>query len=162
MQFVIEQRFPCPPDRFFDLLEGEELEDRVKASSSSVREALGAHWDGPIFVRRTRIRPRRELPGLVAKLLGPEGLSYVQVVHTARQDQENRWHLEVDRVGERVRIAGLETARADGSGMRLRLDTTVEVDVPLVAGRVEAAVRREIERVFERRRIIVEAMVAGI
>jgi hypothetical protein len=159
MQFTIVQQLPCTVTAFFDLLEQDVLEEKVRASSSSRRDPDGKSWHEGVLTRHTRIRPSRELPRLIAKLLGPEGLSYRQTVHTCRDAGENRWGLHVDRVGERVLIRGVERPEPFGDGLRLVIESTVEVQLPVLGGRVEAGVRKEIERVFERRRqLIIELL----
>lgn len=151
MQFSIVQPHPCSVTGFFDLLEGELLEARVTASSSSTRTELDARWEGEIFVRVTRIRPSRELPRVIARLLGPSGLSYVQTVRTDRATATNRWSLTVDGVTDRVRIEGIERVRPDEPGCIVTVDTTVQVRFPVIGGKVEQAVEREIRRVYARR-----------
>ena len=158
MDIEIRHRFPCPPATFFDLLEGDELEALVRSSSSSRRVPVEARWEEDVFVRRTRIRPSRELPSVIGRMLGPDGLSYEQVVHTDRARGENRWWLEVARVGDRVRIGGTERIVPVEGGCELVSPTRIEVRAPLIAGRVEQAVAREIERVMGRRRDLVLQM----
>lgn len=161
MQFRVVQQLPCTPDAVFDLLEEDVLEERVRTSSSSLREPLEKVWRDRVLLRRTRIRPVRELPALVNKLLGPEGLSYIQTVHTDREAQLVRWSLDVDRVGDRVRIGGTETLAATGTGCVLTVDAEVVVRVPVVAGRVEKAVEKEIRRVYGRRETYMLDLLAG-
>jgi hypothetical protein len=151
MRFTIVQDLPFSVTAYFDLLEQDELEDRVTASSSSHREPLGSRWDGPVLERRTRIRPRRELPAVIARLLGPDGLSYTQTTHTDRPAGEHRWRIRVDRAGDRVHIAGVERPASTPTGCRVTISTDVEVRVPLLASRVERAVEAEIRRVYGRR-----------
>lgn len=151
MQFTIVQPHPCSVTDFFDLLEGETLESHIVASSSSSRTALGTHWDDSVFVRRTRIRPSRELPAVIARLLGPDGLSYVQTVWTDRSVSENRWDLTVERVGDRVQIGGVERVEAAGDHCRVSIETEIHIRVPVIGRKVEQAVKREIERVYGRR-----------
>lgn len=161
MQFELRQPFPCPPHLLFDLLEGEELEHLVQTSSSSERIPLEARWDGPVFIRRTRIRPRRQLPQVVARMLGPEGLSYEHIVHTQRNVGENRWWLEIARVGERVSIGGTERLVDGPDGSLILSQTRIEVRAPLIASRVERAVRQEIERTMGRREELILRMLRG-
>ena len=95
---------------------------------------------------------------MISKLLGPAGLSYIQTVHTERERLQNRWSLTLDRVGERVQIGGVEHIKNLGRGAELTIQTDVVVQVPVIRRQVEAGVKREIERVFERRRMLMEEL----
>jgi hypothetical protein len=108
--------------------------------SGTALDALTVDADGTVTVFATQRLARRLLPGLVAKLIPGD----LQILHSeAWKAVGNRY------VRGQVSIsapAGLGSGRAEawlapmdppGNGSRLRFTATVEVNAPLVGGKIE-------------------------
>jgi len=150
MKIEVIHDFPCSPDRFFDVIESSELEAAIARLSTSRREPLEERWDASILVRRWRITPSRELPGVIRKLLGRQGLPYAQ---TSRVDRENRtidWTIDVARSAGRAQIGGVLQVEPTETGCRRMMRSEIRIRVPLVGSRVESAIAKDVRRTYER------------
>jgi hypothetical protein len=160
VRIELNHDFACSAAELFALFLSDALEDRIRASSTSRREDLEDRLEGPVRIRKTRIRPSRDLPGPLKKALGPDGLSYVQ---TSRFDPGTRrvdWRIDVDRSGGRADITGVITlADLPAGGCRRTVRADIVVRLPLVGGTVEEHVGKDIRRTYERSARLLEDLV---
>lgn len=150
MRLEIVDDFPCEPDTLFALFTSEALATRVRESSSSRREDLAERMDGDVLVRSTRISPRRELPSMLTKLLGPAGLAYTQTDRFHAPTRTITWELDVERSQGRASITGTVRVLPAPAGCRRLVQAEVIVRLPLVGGRIEEHVGAEIRRTYAR------------
>ena len=143
MNLEVVHDFPCPPDRFFDILEGEDLEAEIAQRSTSRRELVSSTTDAGVLVRTWRITPSRELPKLIQKLLGQATIPYLQTSRVNRQQRRVDWTIEVDvaQARERADIRGVLLVEPTAAGCRRTMKSTITVRVPVVGRKVERPVR---------------------
>lgn len=160
LRIDIVDDFACAPAALFALFLSDALEERVRASSSSRREDLPPGGGPGEVVRRTRIRPSRQLPSAIGNLLGPAGLSYVQ---TSRYDAvRNRvdWTIEVDRATDRVGIRGDVSLSDHPDGCRRTVTAEISVRLPVFGRTAEEHIAKEIRRTYARSAELLRALIA--
>ncbi|MCB9675347.1 MAG: DUF2505 domain-containing protein [Alphaproteobacteria bacterium] len=150
MKVEVVHEFPCPPDRFFDILESDELERAIVEHSTSKRELIEDRHEGDVRVRRWRITPSRELPGVIQKLIGAKSLAYEQVSRVDRANRRVDWRIEVAQAAGRADIGGVLHVVETPTGCRRTMIGHVEIRVPIVGGRVEKVLAEDVRKTYER------------
>ena len=140
------------------MIEGEALEKAIAERSTSKRELLDEQWEGSVLIRRWRITPSRELPGVITKLLGKTALSYVQTSRVDRASRKIYWTIEVAAAQGRADIGGVLDIEETPTGCRRTMTSEIVIRVPLLGGRVEAAIAKDVERTYVRSHRLVSGL----
>ncbi len=160
MDIEVVHDFPCNPDRFFDILEGDALEAEIAKRSTSKRELIKSTTDAGVLVRSWRITPSRELPKLIQKLLGQPTIPYVQTSKVDRANRRVDWTIVVDvaQARERADIGGVLLVEPTAIGCRRTMKSTITVRVPVVGRKVEQAIAKDVERTYVRSHRLITGM----
>jgi hypothetical protein len=155
--------FPCTPDRFFDILEGEALEAAIAERSTSKRELVSSGLEGDVLVRTWRITPSRELPGIIQKLLGQPTIPYLQTSRVDRAKRRVDWTIEVDvaQARKRADIGGVLLVEPTPTGCRRTMKSTITIRVPVVGRKVEQAIAKDVERTYVRSHRLITGLLEG-
>ncbi|MEZ4320146.1 MAG: DUF2505 domain-containing protein [Myxococcota bacterium] len=160
MKVEVVHEFPCPPERFFDILEGDALEAAIAQHSTSRRELLEQKREGAVLVRSWRITPSRELPTVIQKLIGAKSLAYVQTSRVDRSRNRVDWRIDVEQARGRADILGVLEVVPTPTGCRRTMTGTVEIRVPLVGRKVEEAIAKDVTRTYERSHRLISSLLA--
>ena len=142
MRFRIEQRLVAPVERVEATLTDAAWYNAVRASEAVWGPELLEVDDqgGDQVGFRVRYRFRGRLHPAAARVLDPERLSMVHVSTLDRRSHTIDLRVEPDSYAEKLRFTGSIVLRPDGGSTVRDLAGDLRVKVPLVAGRVEAAV----------------------
>jgi hypothetical protein len=154
LDLVVE--FPASVEQVHSAFRDEDYwQARLAAfGGSTTLDSLIVHADGTVTVTTTQDLRRRALPGVVAKAF-PRDLKILR---------KETWRpIGAGRVSGEVTVSApgaLGSGRADAllaptqDGSRLRFTATMEVKVPLVGGKIESYICRQLaEQVHEMQRV---------
>lgn len=162
MKLFVESVLDADPATVWEVFESEAYRQRLDAEAQIQQQILEERTepDGIVF-RRVRTEPDRELPKVVAKLLGAPKLCYLQENRLDLDQNKMTWQvtLDLDSLADRVEVSGTTTCTAlpDGRCRRV-VDGDIEVRVRLVGGQIERAVVAEFERSMQRAVALAEQM----
>ena len=133
----MEQKYNAPVDKVFALLTDPKwLEARCLALgelSASVKAKKAA---GGVAVTMNR-KVKRELPGIIAKVISPEANLVFEEKWSADDDGVRTGTMTMDAVGQPIKmVAEFELAPA-GKGSIYRITHKCKCSVPLIGGTVE-------------------------
>ncbi len=152
MKLFVESVLDADPATVWEVFESEAYRRRLDAEAQIQQQILEERTepDGILF-RRIRTEPDRELPKVVAKLLGAPKLCYLQENRFDPEQSKMRWQVTLEAMPDRVDVSGTTTCTAlpDGRCRRV-VDGELEVRVRLVGGQIERAVVAEFERSMQR------------
>ena len=145
MRLYVESQLPTDVDGAWDVYESAEYKRRLREQTRIQQEVLETLTEGEVEVRRIRTEPDRELPAMVAKALGTKRLSYVQTSRLDRAAGRVEWTVDLDGIGDRVRVSGTTTCVPAEGGCKRVIDGEISVDVPLIGRQIE----RQVVAAFE-------------
>ncbi len=149
--FKIAHEFAATPEEFWRVFLHEpynvELYERIGVKE---RKMLDRSEDESTIKWAVRIVPRRDLPGVVKKVVGGD-LGYVEISTYHKGKDYIDVAVEPTLMKERTRIKGLYTVKPVGGARRLLrvFEGDIAFDFPLVGRRVEAAVLDDIKRSYD-------------
>lgn len=163
-RFVVEDRFDATTSEFVALLEDPAFYDRLQAAMPGLEriEPLTREDDGAIVRKRVRYTPRTEgkIPAFGRALIKPSMLSWIEESTFDKTERRfsyrivpnlpSGWRDRFDTHGE-YRLT-------DENGRVLRrIEGEIHVRVPLLGGRVERMLRREVETNFRAEAVAIAA-----
>jgi hypothetical protein len=144
VQFDIEQRFSAPPDAVLAAFADPTLYAAMAGHARVDRpDLLGVETDGDAVVVRVRYRFTAELPAAALAVIDPGRLSWVEETRYDHAASTSVTRLLPDHYAERIIASARSTFAAppgDPSRTVRRISGQVQVRVPLVGGKVEAAI----------------------
>lgn len=142
----MEQKYVATIDKVFALLtEPKWLQDRSAALGELSAKVNSRKCDGGVTLTMNR-RVKRELPGLVAKVLSAESDLVFEEVWSAAGDGEARsGTLVMEAMGQPVRMTAKFELVPAGKGCVYRITHSCKARVPLIAGVVEKFALGQIE-----------------
>lgn len=121
--------------------------DRCLAIGELSAECHSEEDDGTVTLHTTRVA-RQELPGFLTKLVGEEQtLTVHEIWHASDGGHRGRYTVKSARAP--IEIEGRFTLRPDGEGSLYRVEHRFHVPIPLIAGRIEKVLRRQITATVE-------------
>lgn len=143
----MEQKYSAPAAKVFELLtDAKWLEARCLALGElSAKVKVKKTAKGGATVSMTR-RVKRELPGVIAKVLPSE--SDIQFEETWTPDGEGGWDgtLAMDIVGQPVKIVAEFTLEDAGKGSVYKIEHLAKCSIPLVGGTVAKFAQQQVEQ----------------
>ena len=138
-------------DRFVDVYFSEDFNNRVAAVSGLKSRKLveeKIHPDGSRD-RRVRMEPNVTLPAAIQKWVGNETITYDEVSHYDAAKKTVTYRID-SKANDRVKVNGVITFLAEGSGVRRKIDGNIEVKVFGVGAVIEKFVEGEVQKGYER------------
>lgn len=146
MKLYVENHLPIDAASAWDVFESDEYKQRLREQTKIQQEVLETREEGGVEIRRIRTEPDQELPGMVASAIGTKKLSYVQTNRFDKAAGRMEWHVDLDGIGERVKVHGVTTCVPDGDGCKRIIDGEISVNVPLVGRQIEKQVVSAFEK----------------
>lgn len=145
MRFRLDQRFPAPPGRVVEvLLEPAFLDQLDDLPRLGRPQLLDQHRDGPRVRRRVRHTFTGDAPPAARRVVDPARLTWVEESTVDLAAHRAHWFVQADHYPRLLRASGTWHVEADGGqgagGARRVVEGEVRVSVPLVGGKVEAAI----------------------
>ena len=142
MDFAIEQRVPAPRAAVeAALLDPAFLARLAELPKLGGAELLSQERNGSVTVQRVRYRFTGELSSVVRRAIDPARLTWVEETRFDADAHRSDITIVPDHYADKLRcsmVAVFEEAGADASVRRTR--GQIKVPVPLVGGKVEAAI----------------------
>ena len=143
----MEQKYSADPEKVFALLtDAKWLEARcleLGELSATVKAKKAA---GGVTLSMKR-RVRRELSGIVAKVISPESELVFEEKWSAPDDEGVRTgSLSIEAVGQPVRVTAEFELMPSGKGSVYRIFHKTKASVPLIGGAIEKFVQGQIEQ----------------
>jgi len=150
MKLYVEDHLPASPSEVWDVFESEEYKERYREETGDTLHLLERTFEGDVEIQRIRNEPRRELPGVVARVLGTNKLTFVQVNRLNRKTSRMEWQVKLDALPDMVSVRGVTSCLEDSGGTKRVIDGEIKVRVPLVGGQIERIVVAEFEKSMRR------------
>lgn len=152
MKLFVESQVPIPADAAWELFESEAFRERLRERAQIHQQVIDEKHENGVLVSRTvRTEPDRELPSVVASLLGAAKLAYIQESHFDNAGRRIQWTVRLEVMSDKVDVRGTTQVRPEGDQASVRVvDGDITVRVPLVGKRIEKVVVAEFEKSMER------------
>lgn len=142
----MEHKYNAPVDKVFALLTDPKwLEARCLALGELSASVKAKKSGGKVTLTMKR-RVRRDLPGLVAKVLSPETDLVMEEAWSAATDEGRTGTLAMEAVGQPVKMSAEFELVPTGKGCVYRIEHKCKCSVPLVGGAVEKFALGQIEK----------------
>jgi uncharacterized protein YndB with AHSA1/START domain len=142
----MEQKYPAPVQKVFDLLTDPKWLEERSAALGELRAKVKAKQSGGGVTLSMHRRVRRDLPGLLAKVLKPESdLVFEEIWSAAGDDGARTGTLAMDAIGQPVKMSAEFELVPAGQGCVYRIKHTCKSSVPLVGGAVEKFALGQVE-----------------
>jgi hypothetical protein len=143
----MEQKYAAPIDKVYALLTDPRwLQERSAALGELSAKVKAKKGGGGVTLTMNR-RVKRDLPGLVARVLSTEAdLVFEEVWSAAGEDGERTGTLNMDAVGQPVRMTAKFALAPAGKGCVYRITHTCKSSVPLIGGAVEKFALGQVEK----------------
>lgn len=134
----MEQKYSAPPDKVFALLTDPKwLEARSLALGELSAKVKAKKGGGGVTLTMHR-RVKRDLPGIVARVLSSESdLVFEETWSAPDTDGRRTGTLTMDAVGQPVKMTATFELAPSGKGSVYRISHTCKSSVPLIGGSVE-------------------------
>jgi len=141
----MEQKFNASAATVLGLLTNAKwLEERCLALGEISASVKVKKKGGQIHITMQR-RLRRELPGVLARVLSPESDLVMQEVWTLAEGGEASGSMDVEIVGQPVRLGADFALVQSGKGCIYRITHNAKSSVPLVSGAIERFAKKQTE-----------------
>lgn len=142
MRFQIHQEFPGPLDQLEEALVDPAFLDSLAGLPKLGRpQLLSQVVDGPVVHQEVRYRFTGDLNPAVRRVVDPDRLTWVEKSSLDRRSHRSSWHIVPDHYKHLLRCSGTFQLQAAGPTSTHRVaDAEIKVSVPLVGGKVEAAI----------------------
>lgn len=142
----MEQKYAAPIDRVFTLLTDPKwLQERSAAIGELSAKVRAKKSGGGVTLTMNR-RVRRDLPGLVAKVLSSEtDLVFEEVWSAAGEGGARSGTLAMEAVGQPVKMTAAFELVPSGKGCVYRITHKCRSSVPLIGGVVEKFAQGQVE-----------------
>jgi uncharacterized protein YndB with AHSA1/START domain len=142
----MEQKYAAPIDKVFALLtDSKWLQERSAAIGELSARVRAKKSGGGVTLTMNR-RVKRELPGLVAKVLSPESdLVFEETWSAPGEGGARTGTLTMDAVGQPVKMTATFELVPSGKGCVYRITHRCKSSVPLIGGMVEKFAQGQVE-----------------
>lgn len=142
MRFRLEQRLPAPPAAVVAVLVDPAFVDRLDRLPRLGRpRLLDHHREGDMVRRRVRYAFTGDVPAAARRVVDPARLTWVETSTVDVAAHRAGWTVQADHYPRLLRASGTWSVQpADDGGAVRVIEGDVRVAVPLVGGKVEAAI----------------------
>jgi hypothetical protein len=141
----MEQKYTAPVDKVFALLTDPKWLEARSAALGELSASIKARKSGGGVTISMKRRVKRELPGLLAKVLSPESDLVFEEVWSAAEDGARSGTLSMEAVGQPVRMTAEFTLEPAGKGCVYRITHHCKASVPLIGGTVAKFAQSQVE-----------------
>ncbi len=159
MKLSVRHEFPCTVAEFWTAFWDAELDRRIQRGAGLVRSLTTERTEGTTRFLKYRYTPDKTLPAAVAKVLGTDKLVYDQELTFDGATQHLRWKVIPLIMPEKIASEGTFSVVASPGGCTRTVDGVIEVRIPLIGGRIEAAILQEVEASYASAAAITRAFV---
>ncbi|WP_405222036.1 DUF2505 domain-containing protein [Lentisalinibacter sediminis] len=149
---AVSRRFDADVDTVAALMTDPDfIVDRCLAIGELSAECHADEDRDSVTLHTTRVA-RQDLPGFLTKLVGEQQtLTVHEIWQTVADGRNNRYQgrYTVRSARAPIEIEGRFTLEADGSGSVYKVEHRFHVPIPLIAGRIEKVLRRQITATVE-------------
>ncbi len=149
MRIHLAQRFPCTPQRYWEVTRGAAFEDAIRAEANVDFEVETREERGSVTFERVRVSPRREMTAIAQRALGMKRLVYAQETEADNATLTTVWRVFPAVMAERVRCAGTARVVAVDGGCERTIEGEIAVAIPLVGGLIESQIISTLQRAYE-------------
>lgn len=149
-KLFVESHLPVTPEVAWDVFESEPFREALAERTNLASRVLEVRQEGEVEVRVIEFTSGQKLPGVVAKALGSDRLSYTQTNRFDRSRSRLDWTVALPALGERVSVSGETLIEPHPQGCRRVVNGEIEVRIRLVGGQIERVVAGEFQRSMER------------
>jgi hypothetical protein len=141
----MEQKYSAPMDKVFAFLTDPKwLEARCLAVGELSASVKAKKKGGGVVISMKR-RVRRELPGMLARVMSPESDLVFEETWSAEEDGSRTGTLTMDAVGQPVKMTATFELAPAGKGCVYRITHKCKSSVPLIGGIVEKFAQEQVE-----------------
>jgi hypothetical protein len=141
----MEQKYGAPADKVFSLLTDPKwLEARCLAVGELSASVKAKKKNGGVALTMNR-RVRRDLPGVLAKVMSPESDLVFEETWSAEKDGSRTGTLTMDAVGQPVKMTATFELAPSGKGCVYRITHKCKSGVPLIGRIVESFAQEQVE-----------------
>lgn len=143
MHFRHALSYDAPPDRVFEMLADPAFREKVSEALDVVSATIAVERTGEGFVfTNDHVQRTTDLPAIARKITGDT----TRVIQVEEWPDPHGGSLEVDSPGKPSRISGTIALVPEGEGTSEVVELDLEVKVPLVGGKLEGLLAKEIRR----------------
>jgi len=146
---TVSRRFDADAETVAGLMTDPDfIVDRCLAIGELSAECHAGEDRDSVTLHTTRIA-RQDLPGFLTKLVGDEQTVTVHEVWQRLADGSHKGRYTVRTARAPIEIEGRFTLEANGPGSVYKVEHRFHVPIPLIAGRIEKVLRRQISATVE-------------
>jgi hypothetical protein len=142
----MEQKFSAPMDKVYALLTDPKWIEARSLALGELSATVKAKKKGGGVTLSMKRRVRRELPGMLAKVLSPESDLLFEETWSAAEDEGRTGTLTMDAVGQPVKMTAEFELAPSGKGCVYRITHRCKSNVMLIGGMVEKFALGQIEK----------------
>jgi hypothetical protein len=142
---TMEQKYNAPLDKVYALLTDPKWLEARSLALGELSASVKAKRSGGSVSLTMKRRVRRDLPGLVARVLSPESDLIFEETWSAREDGGRTGTLTMDAVGQPVKMTAEFELCPAAKGCVYRITHQCKSSVPLIGGVVEKFALGQVE-----------------
>jgi hypothetical protein len=142
----MEQKYNAPVDKVFSLLTDPKWLEARSLALGELSASVKAKKGGGGVALTMKRRVRRELPGLIAKVMSPESDLMFEETWSSEADGGRTGTLTMDAVGQPVKMTAQFELAPAGKGCVYRITHKCKSSVPLIGGAVEKFALGQVEK----------------
>jgi hypothetical protein len=142
----MEQKYGAPMDKVYALLTDPKWLEARCLDVGELSASVKAKKKGGGVVLTMKRRVRRELPGMLAKVMSPESDLLFEETWSAEQDGSRSGTLTMEAVGQPVKMSATFELSAAGKGCVYRITHKCKSSVPLIGSLVEKFAQEQVEK----------------
>ena len=141
----MEQKYAAGMDKVFALLTNAKWLEARSAALGELSAKVSAKKSAGKVVLTMQRRVKRDLPGLMAKLMSPEADLVFEETWLPEADGKRAGTLSMDALGQPVKMSAHFTLEPSGKGCIYRIQHKCKSSVPIVGGAVERFALGQVE-----------------
>lgn len=142
----MEQKYSAPVDKVFALLTDPKWLEARSLALGELSASVKAKKKGGGVVLTMKRRVRRDLPGMLARVMSPESDLLFEETWSAEEDGGRTGSLTMDAVGQPVKMTATFELVPSGKGCVYRITHKCKSSVMLIGGIVEGFAQEQVEK----------------
>jgi uncharacterized protein YndB with AHSA1/START domain len=142
----MEQKYNAPIDKVFSLLTDPKWLEARSLALGEISASVKTKKSGGKVVLTMKRRVRRDLPGLLARVLSPESDLVFEETWLADEHGGRNGTLTMDAIGQPVKMTAEFELVPSGKGCVYRISHKCRSGVPLIGGAVEKFALGQVEQ----------------
>ena len=142
----MEQKYSAPMDKVFALLTDPKWLEARCLAVGELSASVKAKKKGGVVALSMKRRVRRDLPGMLARVLSPETDLLFEETWSSPDDGGRTGKLTMDAVGQPVKMTAEFELVPSGKGCLYRITHKCTASVPLIGGLVAKFAQEQVEK----------------